>query len=231
MHYIVLVTFLFTVAGAASSQTKAPANARQTTSPVAKDTAESATQVADKFLEGAKTIELPDGKKAISESSWPIRRRVNLSVPIFNHYVVVGDGMFDTDVSGVRGFKRLVDIEARNEAGATLTKRYMLFLYQNRNNQRWKVLSFAESQDTDEAVRYFRDDWPARDTFGGPRTFGYDTYMLALVLIDAGKVHQARETFKSALDFAKREDATQTFSVPENEVQDYLVALQAITGE
>jgi hypothetical protein len=34
---------------------------------------ESAIQVADKFLSGAKIIELPEGKKLVSETMWPIR--------------------------------------------------------------------------------------------------------------------------------------------------------------
>ena len=85
-----------------------------------------------------------------------IRFHVNRSSPVFNKYSTVFEGMFDTDVPGIQGYKRLVDIEGRSEGGATLTTRFMLILYQNRTDQSWRVMTFAKSQDTDEAVDYFR---------------------------------------------------------------------------
>jgi hypothetical protein len=228
LRYIVLVFFFFVAAASASSQTKPPSKsiAGQNTPSVAKDGKESATQVADKFLGGVKIIELPEGKKLVSETMWPIRMRVNPSSPVFNQYATVFEGTFDTDVSGIQGYKRLVDIEGRSEAGTTLTTRFMLILYQNRTDQRWRVITFAKSQDTDEAVDYFRKT-ANRET----ENKAYNQYILALSLIDAGKLSEARETFKKALSLAETEDATKILSVPKDEVRDYLAALQSITGE
>jgi hypothetical protein len=227
-RYILFVFFLCVAAGAASSQTKAPSKstAGQSTPSVAKDGKESATQVADKFLGGVKIIELPEGKKLVSETMWPIRMKVNRSSPVFNQYVTVYEGTFDTDVSGIQGYKRLVDIEGRSEAGTTLTTRFMLILYQNRTDQRWRVITFAKSQDPDEAVDYFR-----KTANQEKENKGWNQYILGLSLIDAGKLSEARETFNKALSLAETEDATKILNVPKDEVRDYLVALQSITGE
>ncbi len=156
---------------------------------------------------------------------WPIRMRVNPSSPVFNQYATVFEGTFNPDVSGIQGYKRLVDIEGRSEAGATLTTRFMLILYQNRSDQRWKVITFAKSQDTDEAVDYFRMT-ANQET----ENKGYNQYILALSLVDAGKLSEARETFKKALSLAESEDASKILSVPKDEVRDYLAALQSIIG-
>jgi hypothetical protein len=214
MRRIVLAVLLFA------------AGANQNSSSVSKAAAGSAVQAADAFLQGVKTIELPDGKKLISETSWPIRKRVPVTLPVFNHYTVVGGQAFDTDVPSIRGYKRLVDIDARSEAGVTLTKRYMLFLYQDRATQHWKVISFAESQDTDFAVDYFRNKVDPNN-----ENPGYWHFILGVALIDAGKLHEARETFKSALSLAEQEDPTKILSVPTIEVRDYLSALHSIIGE
>lgn len=228
LRYIVLLFFFFVAAAAAGSQTKPPSKstAGPNTPSVAKDGKESATQIADKFLGGVKIIELPEGKKLVSETMWPIRMRVKPTSPVFNQYATVFEGTFDTDVSGIQGFKRLVDIEGRSEAGTTLTTRFMLILYQNRTDQRWSVITFAKSQDTDEAVDYFRKT-ASQET----ENKAYNQYILALSLIDAGKLSEARETFNKALSLAETEDATKILSVPKEEVRDYLAALQSIIGK
>lgn len=228
MRYVVLVLFFFVVAASASSQTKPPSKstAGQNTPTVAKDGKESATQIADKFLSGVKIIELPEGKKLASETMWPIRMKVNRSSPVFNQYVTVYEGTFDTDVSGIQGYKRLVDIEGRSESGTTLTTRFMLILYQNRTDQRWRVITFAKSQDPDKAVDYFR-----KTANEEKENKGWNQYILGLSQIDAGKLSDARETFNKALSLAETEDATNILSVPKDEVRDYLAALQSITGE
>jgi tetratricopeptide (TPR) repeat protein len=225
VRYSLLVLFVFTVASAASSQTPATqrANTAHNTPNVSK---ESASEVADKFLGGAKIIELPEGKKAVTQTMWPIRFRISFSTPVFNRYTTVFEGLFDTDVSGVEGYKRIVDIEGRNEAGTTLTTRFMLILYQDQTDKSWRVITFAKSQDVDHAVGYFR-----QITDQDKENVGYNYYILGLSLIDAGKLSEARETFKKSLSFAETEDSSKILSVPKDEVLDYLTALHSITSE
>ena len=201
MRYVVLAVLLFTAAREPSSQARPQSGstgAGQSALSVSKVEKESAAQVADRFLGGAKMIEMPEGKKLVSETEWPIRMKVNFSFPVFSRYSTVFEGLFDTDVGGIQGYKRLVDIEGRREGGAALTERFTLILYQGRADKLWRVIAFAKSQDADKAVDYFR-----RRANQETEDSGYNRYILGLSLIDAGKLGEARETFKKALSLAE----------------------------
>ena len=182
--------------------------------------------VADRFLGGLKIVELPEGKKIVSQTMWPIRFRIGFSTPVFNRYTAVFDGPFSTDVPGVEGYRRVVDIEGRNESGAALTTRFALVLYQDRLDGRWRVISFAKSQDTDEAVAYFR-----KRLDQDKENPGYNHYILALTLVDAGKLLEAKDAFNKSLALSETEDSSKILSVPKDEVRDYLDAIRSITGD
>lgn len=104
-----------------------------------------AQKMADTFLNGVKLIDLPEGKKMLNETIWNAPDKQEY--PVFTEASTLFEGMFSTEVSTIKGYKRLVEMKGVSKAGTPLVKRYILVAYKDILSAKWKVLQFRESAD------------------------------------------------------------------------------------
>jgi len=104
-----------------------------------------ASQTADTFLKGVKIIDLSEGKKMLYETEW--NDPDGDEFPVLTEASTLFEGMFSTDVSGVQGYKRLVEVRGMSNAGTPLVGRYILVAYKDMVSGKWKVLHFRKSAD------------------------------------------------------------------------------------
>lgn len=57
------------------------------------------------YLEGMKIFELSEGKQKVAATSWPTWGEM----PVLMEYKTVYEGMFDTDIASIKGYKRLIN--------------------------------------------------------------------------------------------------------------------------
>jgi len=86
----------------------------------------SASKVADRYLNSIKLIDLPEGKKMLSETEW--EKPAYNNYPVFTEASTLFEGMFSTDIAGIQGYKRLIELKAVSKAGTPLMERYILIL-------------------------------------------------------------------------------------------------------
>lgn len=155
----------------------------------------SASRTADKYLNAIKIIELPEGKKMLSETEW--EKPAFNEYPVFTEVSTLFEGMFSTDVAGIQGYKRLIQMKAVSKAGTPLLKRYLLICYKEKKSERWKVIGFNTST---EDIEYWIKDSANElgDTRFGPDQHNYRRY--GYELLRAGRINQAKEAFQKACD-------------------------------
>jgi hypothetical protein len=98
-----------------------------------------ARAVADKYLKGMVIADLPEGRQMISESAWPDWG----SNPVLLKHETIFEGMIDTDVPTIKGYKRLIDAQVESQAGTPLPQRHILVAYPNNQDKKWRVLVFS----------------------------------------------------------------------------------------
>lgn len=103
-----------------------------------------AAKAADDFLQGVKLIELPEGKKLLLQTQWIVGDADYgenfYSRPEFTAATTLYEGLFNTDISGVQGFKRLVQMQAVSKAGTPLMLKYIMIAYKDLASKKWKIL-------------------------------------------------------------------------------------------
>lgn len=107
-----------------------------------------AAETADRFLKAVKIVDLPEGQQLINETCWDGL----MEFPQMSEATTLFEGMFDTDLPGIKGYKRLSEIKVLSKAGISLTKRYLLVEYRDRHVNKWKVLGFTEGVDLSHEV-------------------------------------------------------------------------------
>src|ERR1035438_7193125 len=121
-----------------------------------KDELTSAREATDKFLSGVKLAELPEGRQLLSETQWITGEADHgknfYFRPRFTEVTSLFEKLFDTDVPGVQGYERLLDMKAVSEAGTPLLTRYFMIAFKDRRTNKWKVLGTYESLDVDREV-------------------------------------------------------------------------------
>jgi hypothetical protein len=124
------------------AQTKAHQGlAPVTPAPVVDDLA-AAGNATDTFLKGIKIADLPEGREMLREVQW-ITGELEIGLyekPTFTENTTVFEKLFDTDIPGVQGYKRLVEMTAVSEARTPLLVRYLLIAYKDQQTKKWKVL-------------------------------------------------------------------------------------------
>jgi hypothetical protein len=158
----------------------------------------SAAKVTDKYFNGIKLIDLPEGKKILSETEW--EKPAYSNYPVFTEASTLFEGMFSTDLVGIQGYKRLVELKAVSKAGTPLLERYILISYNDKKSQKWKVFGFTTGTDVD----YWVEATAKRlgDTRIMPDQYNYRLYGYHLLL--AGRVNQAKEAFQKASQLNKQ---------------------------
>ena len=167
-----------------------------------------ASKAADTFLTGVKLMELPEGKQMLAETIWEDldRRRY----PVFTDASTLFEGMFSTDIPGLQGYKRLIELKALSEAGIPLVKRYILIAYKDNTSGKWKVLEFREAEDLDHEARAAgkraAGENPGTREFPDlhltPDQFTYRDYGYWSLL--AGKISQAKAAYQKASELNRQ---------------------------
>jgi hypothetical protein len=113
-----------------------------------------AVKNADSLLAALKIADIPEGRQAISAASW----RPLFSIPVVLDYTTLYQGMFETDVSGVQGYKRLLEFKVQSKARTVLTARYILISYKDRKSNTWKVFDVRDISGTtvENAIEAYR---------------------------------------------------------------------------
>jgi hypothetical protein len=170
-------------------------------SPPKTDDLTSAREATDTFLNGVKISELPEGRQLLSETQWITGQADNgenfYLRPRFTEATPLFERLFDTDVPGVQGYKRLLDMKAVSEAGTPLLIRYFMVAFKDRHTNKWKVLDTGtdEDADVDHQVAYFREK--LHETTFTSEEDNYLSYGHWLLL--AGRTKEAREALTTAL--------------------------------
>jgi hypothetical protein len=122
-----------------------------------------ASAALDKFLKGIKLADLREGKTMMAETQW-ITGDADFaenfySRPVYTDAETLFEGIFDTDIPGVIGYKRLMEMKAVSKAKTPLQIRYLAIAYKDKSTGEWKVLSTRTGEsgdiDIDKNVAYF----------------------------------------------------------------------------
>ena len=209
------------------AQTKTGAQPKQQPPPQ-KDELTSAREATDSFLNGLKLAELPEGKQMLLETQW-ITGAADYGEnfyhrPRFTEVTSLFEKLFDTDVPGVQGYKRLLDMKAVSEARTPLLTRYFMVAFKDRHANKWKVLETGteEDADVDRQVMYFGQR--LHKTEFDPELDNYLNYGRWLLV--AGRTKEARQALVTALSASPK--ATDP-AWPYSEVTEALHRLQIVT--
>jgi hypothetical protein len=182
----------------------------------------SASKVVDRYLNGIKLIDLPEGKKMLSETEW--EKPAYNNYPVFTEASTLFEGMFSTDIAGIRGYKRLVELKAVSKARTPLIERYILISYEDKKSQKWKAFGFTTGTD----VEYWVQATAKRlgDTQFLSDQLNYRLYGYHLLL--AGRINQAKEAFQKASQLNKQNPDPRC---QQNDFDIFLEIISSITGK
>lgn len=152
---------------------------------------EQAKTAADRYLQGIKIVDLPEGKRILNETAWKVGE-----IPVLIDYNTIYEGMFDTDVVGLKGFNRILQVKLQSKAGTELSKRYILVAYKDISSGKWKVFDFRESADLEYEMNAAKSN--IGDTQYIKDQHNYRNYAYWAVL--AGKLRVAREAYQKAAE-------------------------------
>ena len=166
-----------------------------------KDELTSAREATEKFLNGVKLAELPEGKQLLSETQWITGEADNgknfYFRPRFTEVTSLFEKLFDTDVPGVQGYKRLLDMKAVSEAGTPLLTRYFMVAFKDRRTNKWKVLDTGTDEDADVDRQVAHAGQRLHETGLISEQDNYLIYGHWLLL--AGRTKEARDALTTAL--------------------------------
>jgi len=153
-----------------------------------------ASKDSDRFLQGLKIADLLEGKQILSKTAWKLEK-----LPVLMNHETLFEGMFDSDISGLRGYKRLLQVSLQSKAGTELKKKYILISYKDHTSGTWKVLSFRESADVEfeyNAAKKRKDEIKSgqRDEL----QFNYRRYAFWASL--GGKLQEALDAYLKAAE-------------------------------
>jgi hypothetical protein len=227
MRFRIVVASVILFGTLVQAQTKVGAQPKPQ-SPPQKDDLTSAREATDNFLNGLKLAELPEGRQLLLETQW-ITGDADYGEnfyhrPRFTEVTSLFEKLFDTDVPGVQGYKRLLDMKAVSKAGTPLLTRYFMVAFKDRRTNEWKVLDTGteEDADVDRQIVYFgqrlhkTDFTPERDNY-----LNYGHWLLL-----AGRTKEARQALTTALSASPK--ATDP-AWPYSEVNETLHRLQVLT--
>lgn len=181
---------------------------------------------ADAFIAGLRIAELAEGKQAIRRTLWSADAYVFENLPVLIDQRTIFEGMFDTDIPGVKGYKRLIETKVQSQARTTLIARYILISYKDRKSGIWRAFDFRDLAGSSienelEGTRRRLDD-----TQYSTKQFNYSSY--AYWLTFGGKLNEARQAHLLAVSINQTQP-DKRFSQAEQE--DALLVLNSIIGK
>ena len=180
----------------------------------------SAKATADKFIASMKiAAEVPEAQQTVRQTSWVTLRPTQIIGES-----TLYEGMFDTDVQGIKGYKRLIDAKARNQAGAEVSVRYVLVAYQDRSSGAWKVFDIRDLNGSNSDHEVEAAAAQLENTQYGKKQLNYRRY--AYWLAFDGKVGKAKQAYDTANELNKTDPDPNWEKFETGRFR----ALQAITG-
>ena len=175
---------------------------------------------ADKFISAMKiAAEVPEAQQTVRQLSWAATR----GVQVLGESTLY-EGMFDTDLEGIKGYKRLIDAKVRNQAGAEQAVRYVLVAYKDRSSGSWKVFDIRDLNGSNSDHEVEAAAAQLEDTQYGKKQLNYRRY--AYWLAFDGKVGKAKQAYDTANELNKADPDPNWQKFETGRFQ----ALQAITG-
>ena len=183
-----------------------------------------ASRTADSYLRAVNTIEKPESKRVIAKTQWIL---TPFSYDSFTNLSTISEEMMPTGIKEVQGYRRLMHKTIVIRAGVPLIMKYVLVLFKDRASQQWKILALrAGGTDLEfEASSACKN----LDTYKAQQD-GYVGCGYSLLL--AGKIEQARTSFRTALSLERADVAVSPSKRREFEdfVNEYLDVIAGITG-
>lgn len=115
---------------------------------------QSASSVADLFLAAIRSTEPLQRASLLEGVRW---NAPGFEYPVFDEATTVAESFVDTDVAGVRGYERLVQLRVALRPGVYVLKSYRLLAFADRRWGRWKVWAFYGSHDVEAALAHWRE--------------------------------------------------------------------------
>jgi hypothetical protein len=231
------VLFMSLVPSLSAGQTKAGPKVAPAAHAPAVDDLAAARNATDTFLLGIKTADLPEGKEMLRDLQW-ITGEADVGFyerPTFTEDRTIFEKLFDTDLPGVQGYKRLLEMTAVSEAGTPLLLRYLMIAYKDRHAEKWRVLF------TGTGKRIAIDDmvtWSSKGLPGSSEQFRYMYYGFWLLL--AGQIKEAKQalitslsaktTYTSAIDGEPGEDDSSATHLQLLKARSLLSVIDSVTG-
>lgn len=155
----------------------------------------------NKYLDAVNLIDFPEGKSIIREYSWDVS---SVNFPQIISYTKIFSSTFDTDVSGIQGYKQYLNMKVTSKGGFSLNKKYMIICYKSAKLGNWKVFGFREAIDVELEVLGAKDR--LTDTKYTKAQYNYRNYGYWLLM--AGKPLEARKSFLKALELNGKNNST-----------------------
>jgi hypothetical protein len=180
-----------------------------------------AVKSADTFLQGVKLINLAEGKRMIAETAWFSAQ----SYPAYTELSTLFEGMFQTDVPNIMGYKRLMEVKAVSKAGTPLLKQYLLISYKDKTTNQWKTFGFREAADAEHEVEAACKNVETQKTI--PVKFIYRQCGHWSTM--AGKLTQAKGAFLKAAELNQLRPDDKI--APQSDFDKYIDVFKKILGE
>jgi hypothetical protein len=65
--------------------------------------------------------------------------------------------MFYTDIDSVKGYKRLLYAELKNNEQQAQEKELRVIAYPGKGDKKWRVLNFGINNDNEKSIAYFKE--------------------------------------------------------------------------
>jgi len=194
---LLCLTLFASISGAQTKSHSQPPVAAQ--APVVDDLV-AARAATETFLRGLKIADLSEGKEMMFGVQWITGEADNgrdfYVRPTFTEADTLFEKLFDTDIPGVRGYKRLLEMKAVSEGNTPLLIRYLMIAYEDQGAKQWKVLATEDGTcvDLDACVVY----WSMH--LHDPMSSEQDALLTyGEVLVEAGRIKDARQALTAAL--------------------------------
>ena len=133
----------------------------------------------DAYLRAIRIVEVPDGKADLARHGWAgvFPQFAPERLPVIKETTTLFEGVFDTDVPNIKGYKRLLQVtevsqgptrleQLLNEpgppAGALKHEKYMAVAYMDQSSKKWRIYSFAPAADTAREAASARE-WATKE--------------------------------------------------------------------
>lgn len=162
--------------------------------------------MSDKFLKALLIADIPEGKRVLKDVLFD----QNKELPVVKSNKIIYEGLFDTDITNIKGYKSIIEIRSVGEKNTPVILKYILIGYIHKKENKWKIFEFRESVDVEyEAESSINALTDPTDS----RKMQYRLRGLAYWQILNGELSEAKKNYNQAILEAK-ENEDENFSVP-----------------